>query len=102
MTMTLVRIKDEDIGQRSAGCESDVIYSLSRQPRGHKQTWEIRNKTLPKVNTMHCYTLHCTVGVAVGPYAVTASQIRVHGVGAKVIACVESKVSPYFSPSPLP
>ena len=52
--MTLARITDADIGQRPTGYDSDVMYSLPQQPksRDHKQTWEIRNKTLPQVTAI--------------------------------------------------
>ena len=49
--MTLARINDADIGQRSPGYGGDVTRSLPQQPksRATKQSWEIRNKTLPQV-----------------------------------------------------
>ena len=67
--MMLVKIKgelDRPIGQRSAGYESDVMHSLSPRSRDHKRTWEIRNKTLPKVMTVDAFfAVHCRYIVSV-------------------------------------
>jgi len=51
IAMTLAMKNEADVGQRSKGYGSDVTHSLRQQPkpRGHKQSWEIRQKALPQV-----------------------------------------------------
>ena len=63
--MTLARINDADVGRRSTGYGS-MPQPQQPKSRGHRPSWEIRNKTLPEVmaNVPYVISNLCALEIA--------------------------------------